>query len=1006
MEQSFLFKPSIRGIGITGSKTTPESISINSLLFEFNIRTIVVTEYSWNIIRTYQEFIELNNSLHRYMNDGAILSVPPLQNNSSVKNSSADDQLKQLVSYLQDLAEQNDICNNKAFWEFLEVSVLSFDGTSKKRKEGYVNKRTGGRVGNDKKCFNCSKYCRRLQKRWLIVRDNMVGYLSNHMKGNLHEVLMFKGKFEVLKGLRDTGYDDGISITTQTRKFYFRAGSARKMEEWFSEIQSAKKESEWTKEDHRFESSFPIRYNNKVRWFVDGLWYFNEVCESLIKARREVFITDWWLSPELYLKRPSSKFDRSQVCEVLGIIADRGVSVYVHVYKEVSFALTLNSLHTKNALQARNSNIKVVRHPHRSVVGGEFLWSHHEKIICIDQEIAFIGGLDLCYGRMDTSEHKLVDNIQPYFWNGIDYSNVRIADFDDVSSWEKDSLDRDAEHRLPWHDISLQAVGKVAADIALHFIELWNHVMTDITGNYHKDKILLRPKHDISHMKTIKESEEEEEKETADAIDFSDRKPALSVSRSRTSLVIPKIEKKTKNVSRGASESKRINIDELDFKEETDVTEPKAVLIETLPSYIRNSVEPNQSVGSYSDESSSVLNNSGSILMHRRASTQVCNLAYRDKKAKLEEEDEKRLENELRADIKEGDEAWARNLLIPNLKETGEVGKCECQVIRSAGTWSLGLDNPEHSIHTAYLHLIDQADHFIYIENQFFISNTAGNPVKNSIAQAIVERIKIAAHQKEKFKIIVVLPLLPGFTGGVDDKSASVLRIQLHWLYATISRGENSIYQQLLRDPCIANPNDYIAFYGLRNHGVINGTPVTEIVYVHSKMMIVDDDIVIIGSANINDRSQVGKHDSEIAMVISDNEKLQSVLAGRPRSVSKFAYTLRTNIFKEILGISDENLLRDPLSDELNQTIKSFAESNTRIYKDIFRCYPDNEIQSFQNIDPFKAQAKLNDYPKVKDSIRGFLVEFPLHFLHDEDLRIKIFSKEFYIPEESFIWVK
>ena len=115
MEQSFLFKPSIRGIGITGSKTTPESISINSLLFEFNIRTIVVTEYSWNIIRTYQEFIELNNSLHRYMNDGAILSVPPLQNNSSVKNSSADDQLKQLVSYLQDLAEQNDICNNKAF---------------------------------------------------------------------------------------------------------------------------------------------------------------------------------------------------------------------------------------------------------------------------------------------------------------------------------------------------------------------------------------------------------------------------------------------------------------------------------------------------------------------------------------------------------------------------------------------------------------------------------------------------------------------------------------------------------------------------------------------------------------------------------------------------------------------------------------------------------------------------------------------------------------------------
>ena len=87
----------------------------------------------------------------------------------------------------------------------------------------------------------------------------------------------------------------------------------------------------------------------------------------------------------------------------------------IHVYKEVSFALTLNSLHTKKALQSRNSNIKIIRHPHRSVVGGQFLWSHHEKIVCIDQDIAFIGGLDLCFGRMDTSEHKLTDTHSPFF---------------------------------------------------------------------------------------------------------------------------------------------------------------------------------------------------------------------------------------------------------------------------------------------------------------------------------------------------------------------------------------------------------------------------------------------------------------------------------------------------------------------------------------------------------------------------------------------------------------
>jgi len=37
-------------------------------------------------------------------------------------------------------------------------------------------------------------------------------------------------------------------------------------------------------------------------------------------------------------------------------------------------------------------------------------------------------------------------------------------------------------------------------------------------------------------------------------------------------------------------------------------------------------------------------------------------------------------------------------------------------------------------------------------------------------------------------------------------------------------------------------------------------------VYVHSKGMIVDDEYVILGSANINQRSMAGSRDTEIAM--------------------------------------------------------------------------------------------------------------------------------------------
>lgn len=48
------------------------------------------------------------------------------------------------------------------------------------------------------------------------------------------------------------------------------------------------------------------------------------------------------------------------------------------------------------------------RHPDHARVG-VFLWAHHEKIVCVDQTYAFIGGIDLCYGRWDDYRHRLTD---------------------------------------------------------------------------------------------------------------------------------------------------------------------------------------------------------------------------------------------------------------------------------------------------------------------------------------------------------------------------------------------------------------------------------------------------------------------------------------------------------------------------------------------------------------------------------------------------------------------
>ena len=51
--------------------------------------------------------------------------------------------------------------------------------------------------------------------------------------------------------------------------------------------------------------------------------------------------------------------------------------------------------------------------------------------------------------------------------------------------------------------------------------------------------------------------------------------------------------------------------------------------------------------------------------------------------------------------------------------------------------------------------------------------------------------------------------------------------------------------------------------------------------------MIVDDEYVILGSANINDRSMRGKRDSEVCVVSRDAEMQETLMDGKKILVSK-----------------------------------------------------------------------------------------------------------------------
>jgi len=98
--------------------------------------------------------------------------------------------------------------------------------------------------------------------------------------------------------------------------------------------------------------------------------------------------------------------------------AEEGVKIYVLIWNETKIAVDLNSQYSASVLEKLHpTNVKVIRHPLISPVK----WSHHQKTVIVDEDIAvslhlppplsylstltiigqFVGGLDLAFGRYD-----------------------------------------------------------------------------------------------------------------------------------------------------------------------------------------------------------------------------------------------------------------------------------------------------------------------------------------------------------------------------------------------------------------------------------------------------------------------------------------------------------------------------------------------------------------------------------------------------------------------------
>jgi phospholipase D1/2 len=166
----------------------------------------------------------------------------------------------------------------------------------------------------------------------------------------------------------------------------------------------------------------------------------------------------------------------------------------------------------------------------------------------------------------------------------------------------------------------------------------------------------------------------------------------------------------------------------------------------------------------------------------------------------------------------------------------------------------------------------------------------------------------------------------------LPSSSFALLCARRYWQFRSICRGGNSLIEKLIAND--VDPNEYIKFVGLRTHDKLKSGWQTEQVYIHSKLMIVDDHTTIIGSANLNDRSMLGNKDTEICILTEDTQMTDSLMNGNSFQAGRFSKSLRMQCWAEFCGLdlrkkADYDLISDPVHDNTWRFILDLARSNT-----------------------------------------------------------------------------
>jgi phosphatidylserine/phosphatidylglycerophosphate/cardiolipin synthase-like enzyme len=191
----------------------------------------------------------------------------------------------------------------------------------------------------------------------------------------------------------------------------------------------------------------PRTDGNLVVPLVHGAVYFRRLCEVVgaTVAGDRVYFTDWRGDADERLTA-----DGPDAAGLLCSAAERGVDVRGLLWRSHSDKTSFSAQENQRLGTRINDAGGEALLDQRVRRGG----SHHQKLVVVrhpkrpEDDVAFVGGIDLCYGRRDDAEH----NGDP----------------------QQQEMDKRYSDRAPWHDAMVEIRGPAVCDVLETFLERWN----------------------------------------------------------------------------------------------------------------------------------------------------------------------------------------------------------------------------------------------------------------------------------------------------------------------------------------------------------------------------------------------------------------------------------------------------------------------------------------------------------------------------------------------------